>query len=130
MSWLQSIGEESRSSGWGVTYRREPSAEEFAGYRVFVERDERSGHMATEDLDGHTWVVAYPSYELLEGAAGGFGGDVDHIQTTGRELKHRLRSSDTMAQVGILWRASRDAEGHVALWPRTATVSRVAVDPA
>lgn len=126
MSWLQSIADDRRSSGWAETYKTDPSAEEFAGYLAFVEADEQ-GRMATETRDGHTWIAAYPSYEMLQAAVG--GDEVEHVQTYGRELKKKLRSSDAWEHVGILWRAGRDAE-HVALWPRTVSMTRVAVDPA
>lgn len=126
MSWLQSIADDRRSSGWTVTYKTEPTAEEFAGYLVFVEADEH-GRMATENRDGRTWIAAYPSYEVLQTAVG--FDEVEHVQTYGRQLKNQLRSSDTWAHVGLLWRAGRDAE-HVALWPRTVSMTRVAVDPA
>lgn len=122
MSWLQSTSNHVREP----EVAREPSAEQFAGYTVYVERDLDTGEMVTETINGHQWVSAYATYELLEQARGGFAEDtVDHIQLSGRQLKERLRAKD-WPHVGVMWRPNRDVE-HAVVWPQAAPVARVSV---
>ncbi len=105
---------------------REPDAEQFARYTVYVERDLDTGEMVTEIINGHEWVSAWVTYELLESVRGGFPEEtVDHIQLTGRQLKESLRAKG-WTHVGVMWRPNRDVE-HAVVWPQASPVSRISV---
>ena len=101
--------------------------EQFARYTVLVERDSETGEMVTEVINGHHWINAYATYELLESVCGGFPEEaVDHIQLSGRDLKGRLRAKE-WPHVGVMWRPNRDVE-HPVIWPQAAPVSRITLE--
>ncbi|WP_017972381.1 hypothetical protein [Actinopolyspora halophila] len=115
MSWLEGAAS-TRSS-------TTPEPDTFAQRWVVVERDLETEEMATEYVDGHQWVVAYPSYERL--AAQYSGDEVDHLMLLGRDLKKRVRQDDT---IGLRYRQDEDNDDVVIQQPNAAPVQRVVVE--